>query len=95
MKFGKQHYHPLTKEQNVGNKLMDISHLDVSGPTKTRTFNVRKYYATFISMTSLIAHGSLYPMCMKSEVFSHFLNFKSLPEQETNQNIQCLQFHGD
>ena len=48
----------LSKERIVGNKLIDINHSNVLGPTKTRTFRVRNYYATFISMISLIAHGS-------------------------------------
>ena len=67
-------------------------HLDVWGPTKTRSLAGSSYYVTFIDDYSQKVW--VYFMKAKSEVFDHFKKFKNQVEKETGMYIKCLRSDG-
>ena len=90
--FGKQHRHPFPKERNVSKGLLDVVHSDVWGPAQTATFGGCRYYVTFIDDFS--RYTWIFPMRMKSEVFTHFQKFKSEVEKTIGHNVRCLRSDG-
>ena len=90
--FGKQHRHPFPKERNVSKGLLDVVHSDVWGPAQTATFGGCRYYVTFIDDFS--RYTWIFPMRMKSEVFTHFQKFKSEVEKTTGRHVRCLRSDG-
>ena len=90
--FGKQHQQLVPKERNVSKGILGVIHSDVWGPIQTTTFGGCRYYVTFIDDFS--RHTWIYPMCQKSEVFSHFQKFKNEVEKATNRPVQCLRSGG-
>mgnify|MGYP002776095308 FL=1 len=90
--FGKEHRHPFLKERNVSKGLLDVVHSDVWGPAQTATFEGCRYYVTFIDDFS--RYTWIFPMRMKSEVFTHFQKFKSEVEKTTGHHVRCLRSDG-
>ena len=90
--FGKQHRHLFLKERNVSKGLLNVVHSDVWGPAQTATFGGCRYYVTFIDDFS--RYTWIFPMRMKSEVFTHFQKFKSEVEKTTGRHVRCLQSDG-
>ena len=90
--FCKQHRHPFPKERNVNKGLLNVVHLDVSGSAQTTTFEGRRYYVTFIDDFS--RYTWIFPMRMKSEVFTHFQKFKSEVKKTIGRHVRCLRSDG-
>ena len=90
--FGKKHRHLILKERNVSKGLLDVVHSDVWGPTQTATFRECWYDVTFIDDFS--RYTWIFPMRMKSEVFTHFHKVKSEVEKTTSRHVRCLQSDG-
>ena len=83
--FGKQHRHPFSKEMNVSKGLLDVVHSSVWGPAQTGTFGGCRYYVTFVDDFS--RYTWIFPMRMKSEVFTHFQKFKSEVKKTTRRHV--------
>ena len=92
MSIWKQARHPFVQDRNVSGQLLEVVHLDVWGPTKTRSLAGSNYYVTFIDDYSRKVW--VYFMKAKSEVFDLFKKFRNQVKKETSQYIKCLQSNG-
>ena len=90
--FGKQARGAFPHDRNVSRNILDVIHSDVWGPAKTTTMGGCRYYVTFIDDHTRKVW--VYFMKEKSEVFSHFLNFKAMVEKQTGFHIKCLRSDG-
>ena len=90
--FGKQARQPFSQDRNVSTRPLEVVHLDVWDPTKTRSLVGSSYYVTFIDDYSRKVW--VYFMKAKSEVFDHFKKFKNQVEKETSMYIKCLRPDG-
>ena len=77
--FGKQARGAFPHDRNVSKNILDVIHSDVWGPAKTTSVGGSRYYVTFIDDHTRKVW--VYLMKEKSEVFSHFLNFKAMVKQ--------------
>ena len=70
--------HAFPHERNVSRNMLEIVHFDVWGRAKTRYMGNR-YYVTFIDDHTRKVW--VYFMKKKSEVFTHFWNFKVMEKK--------------
>ena len=77
--LGKQTKHTFPHDKNVSRNMLDIVHFDVWGPTETMSMGGYRYYVTFIDEHRRKVW--VYLMKDKSEVFTHFQNFKVMAEK--------------
>jgi len=76
--FGKQTRNKFTHDRNVSRNILELIHSDVWGPTKLTSIRGCKYYVSFID--DYTRKVWVYFMKEKSEVFTHFQEFKIMPE---------------
>ena len=74
--FGKQTRNAFPYDRNVSKRALDVVHSDVWGPTKMTSIGGYRYYVSFIDDHTRKVW--VYFMKEKSEVFTHFQNFKIL-----------------
>ena len=67
-------------------------HFNVWGPTKNALLHGCRYYVSFID--DYTRKVWIYFMKEKSEVFTHFKNFKASIEKETCLQVKCLHLDG-
>ena len=72
--------------------MLDIVHSDVWGPAKTMSMGGCRYYVTFIDDHTRKVW--VYFMKEKSEVFTHFQNFKAMAEKQTGLQVKCIRSDG-
>ncbi len=75
-------------DKNVSKRAVDVVHSDVWGPTKTTSMGRCHYYVSFIDDHTRKVW--VYFMKEKSEVFTHFQNFRMLTEKQTWLQVKCL-----
>ena len=90
--FGKQARGAFPHDKNVSKNVFDVVHTDVWGPAKTATMGGCRYYVTFIDDHTRKVW--VYFMKEKSEVFSHFQNFKVMVEKQIGFYIKCISSDG-
>ena len=86
--LGKQAKHAFPKDRHVSTNVLEIVHSDVWGPAKTTPMGGCKYYVTFIDDHTRKVW--VYFMKEKSEVFTHFQNFRVMVEKQTEKHVKCL-----
>ena len=69
-------------------KSLELVHTDVCGPMRTPSLSGAKYFVTFIDDYSRFV--VIKPMKHKSEVMQHFVEYRKLAENITNQRIKTL-----
>jgi hypothetical protein len=79
-------------DKNVSNRALDVVHSNVWGPTKTTSMGGCRYYVSFIDDHTRKVW--VYFMKEKSEVFTHFQNFRILVEKQTRLQVKCQRSDG-
>ena len=74
--FGKQAKGAFPHDKHVSKNVLEVVHSDVWSPTKTLSMGGCRFYVTFID-----DHTRKIDMKEKSEVFTHFYNFKDMAEK--------------
>ena len=77
--FGKQAKGAFPHDKHVSKNVLELVHSDVWGPAKTVSMGGCKFYVTFIDDHTHKVW--VYFMKEKSEVFTHFQNFKAMAEK--------------
>ena len=90
--FGKQAKNAFPHDKNVSKNVLELVHSDVRGLAKTASMGGCRFYVTFIDDHTRKVW--VYFMKEKSEVFTHFQDFKALVEKQTGNYIQCLRSDG-
>lgn len=72
--LGKQTKHAFLQDRHVRRNVLEIVHFDVWGPAKTMSMGGCKYYVTFNDDHTRKVW--VYFMKEKSEIFTHFQNFR-------------------
>ncbi|MCO5570768.1 hypothetical protein L7F22_045195 [Adiantum nelumboides] len=90
--LGKQPKGSFQQERHVSKNLLEVIHSDVWGPAKNASMGVCRFYVTFIDDCSRKVW--VYFMKEKSEVFTHFQNFKAMVEKQIGNFVQCLRSDG-
>ncbi|MDM1070863.1 DDE-type integrase/transposase/recombinase, partial [Myroides sp. 1372] len=90
--LGKQTKHAFSHDKHVSTRPLDLIHSDVWGPAKTTTILGWRFYVTFIDDHTRKVW--VYFMKEKSEVFTHFQNFRMLAEKQTGLQVKCLRSDG-
>jgi transposase InsO family protein len=90
--FGKRTKNVFPHDKNVSKRVFDVVHSDVWGPTKTASMGGCRYYVSFIDDHT--RRVWVYFMKEKSEVFTHFQNFRMLAEKQTWLQVKCLRSDG-
>ena len=80
------------KERNVSKGLLAVVHSEVWGPAHKATFGGCQYYVTFIDDFS--RYTWIFPMRMKSKVFTDFKKFKTEVEKTNGLHVRCLRSDG-
>ena len=65
--------------------MLEVVHSDVWGPAKTASMGGCRFYVTFIDDHTRKVW--VYFMKEKSEVFTHFQNFKAMVEKQTGKYV--------
>ena len=86
--FGKQSKASFPHDKHVSKDVFEIVHSNVWGPTKTVSMGGCRFYVTFIDDHTRKVW--VYFMKEKSEVFTHFPNFRVMVEKQTRKYVQCL-----
>ncbi|MCO5552992.1 hypothetical protein L7F22_006512 [Adiantum nelumboides] len=86
--LGKQAKGSFPQERYVSKNGLEVIHSDVWGPAKNISMGGCRFYVTFIDDCSRKVW--FYFMKEKSEVFTHFQNFKAMVEKQTRNFVQCL-----
>lgn len=90
--LGKQTKHAFPQDRHVSRNVLEIVHYDVWGLAKTTSMGGCKYYVTFIDDHTRKVW--VYFMKEKSEVFTHFQNFRVMVEKQTRKQVKCLRSDG-
>ena len=90
--FGKQAKSAFPHDKHVSSNVLEVVHSDVWGPAKTTSMGGCTFYVTFIDDHTRKVW--VYFMKEKSEVFTHFQNFKAMVEKQTGKYVQCLRSDG-
>ena len=77
--LGKQARSSFPHDKHVSKNVLEVVHSDVWGRAKTASMGGCRFYVTFIDDHTRKVW--VYFMKEKSEVFSHFQNFKSMVEK--------------
>ncbi len=86
---GKQHRETFPKEgRSCVEKLLELIHTNVWGPTKTPSFGGAKYFVSFID--DYLRKSFIYILKSKGECFSKFQEFKALVEKQIRKKIKIL-----
>ncbi|PKU87026.1 Retrovirus-related Pol polyprotein from transposon TNT 1-94 [Dendrobium catenatum] len=80
------------KSENRSNKILELIHSDVWGPSPVTSNQSFQYYVLFVDDFSRFTW--LFPMIHKSEVTNIFINFKAKIENLTSHKIKCLRTDG-
>ncbi|MCO5568696.1 hypothetical protein L7F22_022395 [Adiantum nelumboides] len=90
--FGKQAKASFPHNKHVSINALELIHSYVWGPAKTVSMGGCRFYVTFIDDHTRKVW--VYFMKEKSEVFTHFQNFKAMAEKQTGKYVQCLRSDG-
>ena len=90
--FGKQSKASFPHDKHVSKSMFEIVHLNVWGPAKTTFMGGCRFYVTFIDDHTRKVW--VYFMKEKSEVFTHFQNFRVIVKKQTGKYVQCLRLDG-
>ena len=85
---GKLAKKPFKKSKSRSHNILDLIHSDLCGPMSTHSFGGALYLLTFTDDISRKTFG--YFLKTKSEVFSKFIDFKHLVENQTGRKIKVL-----
>lgn len=83
--LGKQSKHAFLQDRHVSKNILEIVHFDVWGLAKTTSMGGCKYYVTFIDDHTRKVW--VYFMKEKSEVFTHFQNFRVIMLRSRHGNM--------
>ncbi|MCO5598411.1 hypothetical protein L7F22_052506 [Adiantum nelumboides] len=81
------------QERHVSRNVLEVIHSDVWVPAKNTSMRGCRFYVTFIDDNSRKVW--IYFMKEKSEVFTHFQNFKAMFEKQTGNFVKCLRSDGE
>ncbi|MCO5559842.1 hypothetical protein L7F22_013446 [Adiantum nelumboides] len=90
--FGKQAKASFPHDKHVSRNVLELVHSDVWGPANIASMGGCTFYVTFIDDHTHKVW--VYFMKMKSEVFTHFQNFKAMAKKQTGKYVQCLRPDG-
>uniref|UniRef100_A0A5B7BAZ6 Putative polyprotein n=1 Tax=Davidia involucrata TaxID=16924 RepID=A0A5B7BAZ6_DAVIN len=86
--YGKMHRLPFPKTAWRANMPLELVHADICGPTRTPTFQNKKYFLLFVDDFSRMMW--VYFLEQKSEAFSTFLQFKQSAERQSGHPLKTL-----
>ena len=86
--FGKQSKGSFPHERNVCKQPLEVTHIDVWGPTDSVSMHGYRYYVSFIDDHTKKVW--VYFMQNKSEVFGHLKDFKAMAEKEIGMQIKTF-----
>lgn len=84
--IGKQSRAPFKEKGTRAKSLLQIIHSDVCGPLPIKSFSGAKYFVTFVDDFS--RHVTVVPIKQKSQVFSEFVKYKNLAENQLSRKIK-------
>lgn len=87
--FAKMHRLSYTESTSQHLSPLDLIHSDLWGPAPITSSNGFSYYVSFIDHSS--RYVWIYLLKAKSEVYSVFLQFKALVENQLNTKIKAIQ----
>lgn len=85
---GKHARSPFNDNGTRAKKLLEIIHTDVCGPFPVKSLGGAKYYVSFIDDFS--RKVCIFPLKSKTEVFSKFIEYKKLVENQLESKIKTL-----
>ncbi|CAL8165963.1 unnamed protein product [Prunus armeniaca] len=86
--FGKFHRLPFSQSTWKARAPLELVHEDICGPTRTPSFNGKKYFLLFVDDYSRMMW--VYFLEQKSEAFSFFKQFKAYGEKQSGYNLKTL-----
>ncbi|KAI5323652.1 hypothetical protein L3X38_032724 [Prunus dulcis] len=86
--FGKFHRLPFSQSSWRAKAPLELVHADICGPTRTPSFNNKRYFILFVDDFSRMMW--VYFLEQKSEAFSVFKQFKAFGENESGHNLKVL-----
>ena len=90
--YGKMHNLPFPKSQFTTSSPFELIHFDLWGPTPINLINGFKYYVLFIDHFTRFTW--IYLLKSKSEVFTKFVQFKALVENQFSAKIKVFRSNG-
>lgn len=88
----KCHKLPFTDSETTCKELLEIVHTDLWGPAPLKSSNGFIYYVAFVDEYS--KYVWLFLLKHKSDVYSAFIQFKNLAENQSNKRIKMIQSDG-
>ena len=86
--IGKNHKLPFTTSTSSASVALTLVHYDVWGPAPTSSVNGYRYYVLFVD--DFTKYNWLFPLKLKSEVYSIFVHFKAYVENLIGNKIKVL-----
>ena len=86
--FGKFHRLPFSQSSWRAKAPLELVHADICGPTRTPSFNNKRYFILFVDDFSRMMW--VYFLEQKSEAFSVFKQFKAFGENQSGHNLKVL-----
>ncbi|CAL8169319.1 unnamed protein product [Prunus armeniaca] len=86
--FGKFHRLPFSQSTWKSRAPFELVHANTCGPTRTPSFNGKKYFLLFVDDYSRMM--CVYFLEQKSEAFSFFKQFKAYGEKQSGYNLKTL-----
>ena len=85
---GKQHRLPFKNAERRAGVPLQLVHSDICGPMQTTSIGGKRYFVLFIDDAS--RYTWCYFMVQKSEVYTHFVAWKTLVENQLNRKLKIL-----
>ena len=79
---------PFPSSQSHALKPLELVHTDLWGPAPIQSISGFKYYIHFVDDIS--RYTWIYPLKLKSDALSAFIQFKNLVENQYEQKIKCV-----
>ncbi|XP_073152109.1 uncharacterized protein [Henckelia pumila] len=86
--YDKMHRLPFPKTAWRARQPLELIHADICGPTRTSSFQNKKYFLLFVDDFSKMMW--VYFLEQKSEAFAVFVRFKKMVERESNLQLKTL-----
>nr|DAD37292.1 TPA_asm: hypothetical protein HUJ06_007933 [Nelumbo nucifera] len=86
--YGKSHRLPFQKSMNRASSMFQLIHSDLMGPTSTPSYSGLRYMMVVVDDFS--RYSWVYFLENKSEVLTHFTQFKMMVKKEFSSVIKCL-----
>ncbi len=89
---GRQQKTPFPRGEGKARSLLELVHSDVCGKMGTRSIGGAEYFVSFVDSCS--HYTWIYPLKKKSQVFTTFVKWQAMVENETGRTLKVLRTDG-